>query len=258
MVLLRNGSEVEDPRLDRLPTPTSDHIFKYPLTTDNVPANGKAMVGGFNWYSNFDRPQPMTIRGRRYMVIGKGDLGRVRGGHAVCHPAWGVIDPLAWWKYYDQGVEGRCVEFAWTRALSLHNRVRYDITSRAPYHQMQESDHWQGCFLGHGGNANEGTSVDAGGKVMRHMGPVPYQGKGAVLSLEDGQRLAAPCQGISEYRWAHDWETVRKALRMPSWMPGVPFLNSWALSYPHRTILLDEAGDRVLREDGEFGMIVDR
>ncbi len=255
---LKGGYSTEDPRLDRVPSGHTEHLDRYPLTVETLPAQRTAMVMGVNWYSNFDRPQPQRIRGRQYLVIGQGDLGRVRGGHAVCLPHWGVREPAAWWAYYDQGTEGRCVEFAWTRAMSLHNRERYDITSRHPYHAMQERDYWAGCYLGHGGGTYEGTSVDAGGQVMRALGPVPYQGKGKTLTLEQGEALTDPARGIAAYRWSPDWQMTRTALSVPDWMPGVPMLQNWGMSYPRRVILLDEAGDRIQREDGEFALITDR
>lgn len=46
--------------------------------SQNVP-----VVTGFNWYENFNHPtwDPKTKR----WWIGKGELGRVRGGHCTCH-----------------------------------------------------------------------------------------------------------------------------------------------------------------------------
>ena len=43
-------------------------------------SQGKAITIGVNWYANFDRPE----RKRNLWWIGQGDLGRIRGGHAVC------------------------------------------------------------------------------------------------------------------------------------------------------------------------------
>ena len=51
---------------------------------------------------------------------------------------------------------------------------------------------------------------------------------------------------------------VRFALGVPDDLPGVPMLNSWGRGYPHVVLLMDEAGQRILHEDGEFGMITDR
>lgn len=63
---------------------------------------------GVNWYANFDRPEGTG----RDMWIGRGDLGRVRGGHCVCiygasdrrqafrvKNSWGRDYPLVWLPY---------------------------------------------------------------------------------------------------------------------------------------------------------------
>lgn len=49
-----------------------------------------------------------------------------------------------------------------------------------------------------------------------------------------------------------------RVLGVPGWLPGVPMLNSWGKNYPHLTLLLDEAGERLLREDGEMAVVTDR
>lgn len=66
------------------------------------------VVIGVSWYTNFDNP---TKKGGKYF-IGEGDLGKVRGGHAVCiygasdklkafkvKNSWGRDYPLVWMKY---------------------------------------------------------------------------------------------------------------------------------------------------------------
>lgn len=71
-------------------------------------AEGIPVVIGVNWYSNFDRP--VRVKGEDW--IGRGDLGRVRGGHAVCVygasdrreafrvvNSWGDSYPLVWLPY---------------------------------------------------------------------------------------------------------------------------------------------------------------
>ncbi len=94
--------------------------------------------------------------------------------------------------------------------------------------------------------------------MLAKHGAIPAFWKGAPITLEQAPSLVRPQDGIEAYRWAHDWATVRAALQVPDWLPGVPMLNSWGTSYPRVTILLDAAGERILREDGEFGMITDR
>lgn len=71
-------------------------------------AAGIPVTLGINWYENFDRP---VKRDGRYW-IGDGDLGRIRGGHAVCVyrasdklqavgivNSWGMSYPLALMPY---------------------------------------------------------------------------------------------------------------------------------------------------------------
>lgn len=258
-MILKGGFTTEDRRLDRVPTGHTIHLDKYPLTSSTVPGNPTPMPIGINWYSNFDQPVRRTLsNGRGYWVIGEGDLGHRRGGHATCLKPWDVEDLTAWWVYYDQGSEGRCVEFACLRAMTLMNRLRYDITSRWHYHEMQERDYWAGCFQGHSGPAYEGTSVDAGMQVLSQLGAVKALARGRAMTMEQAASRVKVDQGISTYRWALEWSMVRAALGVPDWMPGVPLLNSWGKGYPKTVILLDAAGERVLREDGEFAVVTDR
>lgn len=256
--LLRDGTTVEDPRLDRLPTGHTEHLDKYPLTAATMPSTHESMVMGINWYSNFDRPVLRTIRGHKYYIIGDGDLGRIRGGHATALRNWNVRDAYGWWTYYNQGVEGRCVEFAWLRERSLSNRRRYDITSRWHYWEMQMRDYWQGGSYPGANPQYEGTSVDAGAQVMHQFGAIPSAYRGRPINVDAARGLANPVEGIKVYRWATNWDDVRATLQVPDWLPGVPMLNSWGRSYPRQVLLLDDAGARVQREHGEFCVATDR
>ena len=71
-------------------------------------AEGMPVVLGIDWMSNFDTP----VNKRSGWWIGEGDLGRVRGGHAICCYAasdrrqavrlvnsWGMAYPLVWMGY---------------------------------------------------------------------------------------------------------------------------------------------------------------
>lgn len=256
--LLRDGSRVEDPRLDRIPTGHTLHLEKYPLTAATMPSQATPVVLGINWYSNFDRPVQRTIRGNSYWIIGGGNLGSVRGGHAVCLRPWAVKEPSSWHSHYDQGIEGRCVEFAWLRALSLMNRRMYDITSKWHYWEMQRRDFWAGGSYPGGEPHYEGTSVDAGAQVMHKLGAIPAFYKGAPIGPDMAPSLVRPQEGIGTYRWSQNWDDTRKVLGVPDWLPGVPLLNSWAYGYPRQVILLDAAGERVQREDGEVCVVTDR
>lgn len=258
MIGLKDGLVVEDARLDRVPSRTTEHLEKFPLTADTKPDEPTSMVAGFNWYSNFDNPIPTKIRGVRRYVIGHGSLGRIRGGHAVCLRHWDLVDLKSWWLYYNQAFEGRCVEFAKLRAMSQKNRKRYDITSRWHYHTDQHRDEWAGCFLGHDGGRYEGTSVRSGLEGLRVDGAIPARLKGAPIAMDEAVNKVDPNEGISVYRWAPSWGDVRTVLNVPDYLPGVPLDNSWGQNYPHEVILLDEAGERLMRENGEFGIITDK
>jgi hypothetical protein len=257
-VTLRDGRTVDDPRLDRLPSVRTDHLQKYPLTAATLPDRPTPMAMGVNWYSNFDSPVARRINGRDYMVIGDGNLGRIRGGHATCLRPWTVADALSWWAYYNQGVEGRCVEFACLRLLSLMNRYRYDITSRWHYWQMQRGDEWAGGSYPGASPHYEGTSVRSGLEVLHRFGAIRALPRGAAVDPDRAPGLVRPEEGIAAYRWALNWADVRTVLGVPDWLPGVPMLNSWGRGYPRQVILLDAAGERIQREDGELGVVTDR
>ena len=81
------------------------HTARYPLTATTVPTTPVPVVLGVLWYANFDRPV-VGSDGRWW--IGRGDLGHVRGGHAVCLKPQSLTDPTGWLTYYDQGHEGAC------------------------------------------------------------------------------------------------------------------------------------------------------
>lgn len=259
MSTLRNGNVTSDHRLDRLPSVRTDHLDKYPLTVATMPSSAQPLVIGVNWYSAFDTPRQIRLPGERKTrwIIGDRDLGRVRGGHATCLRPDDVNDSTAWWEYYNQGQEGRCVEFAMLRAMTLLNRKRYDITSRFHYWLAQETDEWEGGSYPGASPHYEGTSVRAGLEVLRAFGAVPARPTAFPPDYDIAQ-AAREAEGIEAYRWALSWQDVRTVLRVPDSLPGVPLLNSWGKGYPRETLLADAAGERLLREDGEFGVVTDR
>lgn len=252
------GTRVGGRKLDRLPSRTTEHLDKYPLTLATLPTSPTSMVAGLNWYDSFDDPTRYLINGRARWVIGDVGLGRIRGGHAVCLRHRQLLDSYAWWAYYDQESEGRCVEFAVCRSMTQINRRRYDITSRWLYWTAQRIDEWDGGSYPGATPVYEGTSVRAGLEVARSLGMVPARYGGRQINADEADELVKPDEGISAYRWATSWDMVRTALKVPDWMPGVPLNNSWGVYYPAEVILLDSAGERLLREDGEFGIVTDR
>lgn len=219
----------------RVPTDW-EHVAKYPLTI--VPEKPTPVVLGINWYSAFDNPV-LEDDGRYW--IPDGNLGSIRGGHCICVKASAQPDLLGWWAFYDQGSEGACVGFGCSRAMSLLNRVRYD--GFWLYREAQKSDEWPG-------EDYDGTSVRAGLEVLRTVGPM--RARAQLVSAGDG---------ISAYRWATTVDMVHGVIQSPlaDEIGGVPLLNSWGRDgYPHIVWLPDAVLDRLLREDGEAGLITDR
>lgn len=216
-----------------------EHVERYPLralAADDQPTTVPVVIG-VNWYTAMDRPTERN--GRWFLETSPAGLGSLRGGHSVVLRPRGVVDPLSWWAFYDQGQEGACVGFAWSRAMSLLNRRRYD----APwlYGEAQLRDEWADT------PPEEGTSVRAAGNVLRHVGHRRL--RTAEPRLEDG---------IQVYRWASSVEDVVRTLGYPASATHVPMLNSWGRDYPHITWVELELLDGLRREDGELAVPTDR
>ena len=216
------------------------HTARYPLTAATVPTTPVPVVLGALWYSNFDRP---TVGSDGRWWIGRGDLGHIRGGHAVCLKPQSLRDSVAWWQWFNQGQEGACVGFAASRAMTLLNRKRYD--ARWLYREAQRVDEWPG-------EDYSGTSVRAAMDVLRRVGHAPtYRGV---------TRPVDAAEGITENRWATSVDEVLTCLQSPAYatIGAVPVLNSWGTSFPHIVWLPLETLDRLLREDGEATIFTDR
>lgn len=229
--------------LGRLVPKDRSHIQKYNLRAASLPSRPVPVVLGINWYQAFDRPT-FDSKTRRYWIGKDGNLGRVRGGHAVCLKPPYLVDPLTWWDFYDQGSEGACVGFASSRAMSLLNRKRYD--ARWLYKQAQLIDDWDET------PPEEGTSVRAAMDILRKVGHIPS-------NLRNPQPIST--EGIAENRWATTTEEVVECLGNKTYLDryeGVPMLNSWGRDYPHIVWISYAVLQRVLDEDGEATMITDR
>lgn len=215
----------------RVPTDWK-HYEKYPLEmAPFVPTPGAFAI---NWYTNFDRPQKIGTQ----WWIGRGDLGTIRGGHCICAKPIGIADSVGWWDFYNQGAEGACVGFAESRVMSLLRRERFNAGWL--YHEAQLVDEWADT------PPAEGTSARAGFQILETKG-----GERVYRGVSQPPDLA---NGISAYRWASSWDVVRATLGVPLGMDGIRLLNSWGRQYPHIVNLTDEAGARLLAEDGEFGI----
>jgi len=127
--------------------------------------------------------------------------------------------------------------------MTLLNRKRYD--ARWLYREAQRVDEWEG-------EAYCGTSVRAAMDVLRTQGHAPtYRGV---------TRPVDASEGISENRWAQSVDEVLACLQSPRYatLGAVAVLNSWGTQYPHTVWLPLETLDRLIREDGEATLIVDR
>ena len=245
---LRGGHTTEDPRLGRLPPTDWEHVSKYPLRALPVgeqPVTVPVVIG-VNWYSAFDSP---TRDGTRWWIGRDGNLGHVRGGHAVCLEPAGRRDLASWYAWHDQVSEGICVSEAWVRCMAILNRKRYQ--PRPLYDQAQVLDEWPG-------EAYEGTSVRAGADVARELGMIPAR-RGEAHHVNRGAvaRSFVAAEGIQANRWATSVDEVLAALGTPE-RDYVVLLNSWGLDYPHRTRVPADVLARLLAEDGELAIPTDR
>lgn len=239
--------------LGRRPPTDWRHVEKYPLralATPEQPTRVPVLMG-VNWYANFDHPA-QDSRGRWW--IGLGDFGRLRGGHATVLKPKGLVDPISWWLWHNQISEGICVSEAVARCMALLNRRRYQ--PRPLYDWAQNNDEFSST------PPEEGTSVRAGLDCARTVGLIPAKrGERHFVTKAEAEALVSrnPLSehGIAANRWATTVEEVFAALGYEG-ASAVPMLNSWGQGYPHIVYLPDEAIDRLLREDGEFGIVVDR
>lgn len=250
-----------DRRLDRLVPDDFTHVEKWPLTV--APSAPVPVTIGVNWYSNFDDPQKDS-RGRWW--VGRGDLGQIRGGHCVClepgDPTAGTSlqDLDGWWTFYDQGNEGACVGFGSSRMMSLLNRKRY--FARWLWDRAKDRDQWPDTKPGD----DNGTSVRAAMDVLRAAGHVTWKTAYAPMNDDPSDAYTrsglAPAagDGISANRWATSVAQVSSALQSPAneRLGAVRILNSWGRSYPHRVWMPMETLQRLLDEDGEATLVVDR
>jgi hypothetical protein len=238
--------------LGRRVPPDWRHYELYPLTSGLIEVMAPTpLIGGFNWYSNFD--SPVRDANGDYW-IGKGSLGRIRGGHAICLKPSGTRDVFAWWDFYNQGREGACVGFAASRAMSLINRKRY--VARWLWDRAKEIDVWPDTNPGD----DEGTSVRAAMSILRAKGHVPYSWRRVSAYDTSGERSAlapAVSEGIAAYRWLASVDDATTVLGH-SGRDFVAILNSWGRDYPHIVYMPADTLQRLIDEDGELAAVTDR
>lgn len=214
------------------------HVERYPLSALAEAPTGLPVALGINWYSAFDNPQ--RVSDGSYWIGRDGNLGHIRGGHAIASSPDRVSDLGTWYRYYDQGSEGACVGFAVSRLQTLANRRVYNAFS--VYYRAKQVDEWPG-------ENYDGTSLRAGLEVIRT--------EGAPLRNSTDFRLDA---GITEYRWLTSVDEIRAVLASPRYdeRGGIRLLNSWGTSYPHYVWMTYEVLERVLSESGEAAVVTDR
>jgi hypothetical protein len=222
---LKGGRSTSDPRLDRVPSQVTTHLEKFPFSA-RMADDGK------------------------YRVATDGKLGRLRGGHCLMIPARKAQDVHGWHWFYNQGTEGRCVQFGISRTMSHLRRRRYRIDESDPgrwlYWQAQMFDEWPGGSYPGGKPTYEGTSVRAGLEIVRQYGLVRDTPK---------SRREAPSmeEGIQAYRWILDAQDLLMATGRTG-QSEIPWHNSWGTGYPRTVYVPVDVHARLIREDGEYGL----
>lgn len=244
--------------LGRRVPPDWEHVDKHPLTTTAAKALEPSPVAiGVNWYSAFDRPDRDSHG--HWWVGRSGDLGSIRGGHCVALKPRHVVDPAGWWDFYDQGSEGACVGFGVSRVMSLMNRKRY--FARWLWDRAKEVDPWPETKPGD----DQGTLVRSALDIVKNRGHVVWREKYDELNTDGEGGDAYPRsglqpvvgEGIAAYRWIRSIDDLVEVLGDQG-LGYVEFVNSWGRSYPHVTRMPLDVIERLWREDGELGVVVDR
>jgi len=251
------GSDPQDPRLGRLIPDDWRHVEKFPLTAlapTELPARVPIVIG-VNWYTAFDSPAKDPISGEYFIArAGVSALTTLRGGHCVClDPGVGETDPF--YTFYNQGREGACVGFGWSRCMSLLNGGFY--AARWLWDAAKTRDEWNSTNPGD----DNGTSVRAAAEVLRDRGHVPWSN---TYATDDWHRRAAYTpdaqQGIAAFRWATSVQDVHAVLGNPraDELGAVPVLNSWGTAYPHRVYMPDAVLAKLIEQEGEVAVPTDR
>ena len=242
--------EPDDRRLGRFIPDDWAHVEKYPLTAPAEEApTPRPVVIGVNWYAEFW--EPVEGRDGRYRLPGADSLTEIKGGHCVCLEPDGEPDREEWWHFYDQGSEGACVGFGWSRCMSILNQELY--AARWLWDRAKEIDQWPDTNPGD----SDGTSVRSAGDVLAKAGHVDWNEDYADDDhTQRAEYAAAADNGISRFRWARSVDDVHEVLGYDG--GGVTFLNSWGPNYPQRVWMPDDVLERLMNEDGEIAVPTDR
>jgi hypothetical protein len=251
--------EPEDARLGRFIPDDWQHVERYPLTAlaaEDRPTHTPVVIG-VNWYREMDDPEKDEKSGEYFVARGGArSLTTVRGGHCVCLEPGGEPDKVDWQKFYDQGKEGACVGFGWSRCMTILNGGQTYV-ARWLWDQAKETDQWPETNPGD----NNGTTVRAAGDILVKLGHVDWQASyGDDDYRERAKYKADLADGLKVFRWAKNVDDVHATLgnQRADELGAVPILNSWGESYPHRVWLPDDVLSRLIDEDGEIAIPTDR
>jgi hypothetical protein len=249
----------DDPRFGRFIPDDWRHVERYPigaLAEEERPSQVPVVIG-VNWYREFDKPEQDEKSGEFFVAKGGAKtLTSVRGGHCVCLEPGDAPDKDASYQFYNQGQEGACVGFGWSRCMTLLNGAQ-DYTARWLWDRAKERDEWPETKPGD----NNGTSVRAAGEVLVALGHVEWKKAYAHDEWQAREKYQPKVDdGLKVFRWAKDVADVHAALgnKRADELGAVPILNSWGDGYPHRVWLPDDVLARLIKEDGEVAIPTDR
>lgn len=229
---------VREGPLGRLPAADDAHIRKYGLVADAVPEGPTPVVLGINWDRSYDAP---TKDKDGSYWIGRTPAKGIRGGHAIALRAPQMTEPETAWDHFDQGVEGSCVGWAWSRASALMENRLFDGFSL--YERAKQIDAFPG-------EDYSGTEVRAGGKVCQTEGL--WLVRGGKVAKNPGARWK-----IGAYFWATTVEQICACLHVDPSLGYVEASNSWKRGYPYIfRIPLEEIERRVFQEDGDAAIAI--
>jgi hypothetical protein len=244
----------DDPRLGRFLPDDWRHLENYPLRAEDQPTRTPVVIG-VNWYAEFDRPEP-DDSGEFFVARGgKSALTTVRGGHCVCLEPGGEPNREQWWDFYDQGREGACVGFGWSRCMTILNDELY--TARWLWERAKERDEWPETNPGD----DEGTSVRAAAEVLALSGHVDWDDVYDDDNFRDRANYGPDASdGIKVFRWARTVDDVHAVLgnSRADQLGAVPLLNSWGRNYPERVWMPDEVLDVLMEDAAEVAVPTDR
>lgn len=232
---------VHEGGLGRVIPPDWQHVETHHVNQLAVKPKHMPVVLGIAWYQNFDRPVKGTDGKYR---IGKGNLGSIRGYHAICcEPAPDPAvagkeqDVATWHMFFDQGETPACEGFSHARAMTLIYREKFN-----PFWLYDDARRKEGTYPDGEGSTNRETCA-----ALQSWGVHPESGEHAIpqpwSSHAGGHKIAS-------YHWMTTVDEVCAVLGLPAGSE-VPLLQSWGVNYPERVYLDPHALATVLGEEGE-------